>query len=192
MNILITTNISDEKYTPYVLNMYKTYLDVDEFERYYSFKDKSRQMAFLIARGELKSKIGGILHKDPSDVKIRCNPNGKPYIDDGVFCSISHSVNLVGIIISSRPVGIDIEAKKDRNFSKISRRIFDSQIDDIDNFYKAWTTHEAVVKCEGIALLSKIDMTLDENNNQIKVPGYDIIHTSFEDAVMTIVYRNSK
>lgn len=190
MNILITSNINDEKYTPYVLNMYKTYLDADEFERYYSFKNKHRQMAFLIARGELKSKLGGILHKDPYDVKIRYNSNEKPYINDDIFFSISHTGDLIGVIISSKPVGIDIEAKKNRDFSKISRKIFGCPIDNIDMFYKAWTTYEAIVKCEGVALLSKIDMTFDENNNQINVSGYDILHTSFEDAVMTMVYKD--
>ena len=39
---------------------------------------------------------------------------GKPHLKDGKYISITHSFTFTGIIISDRPVGIDIEKQRDK------------------------------------------------------------------------------
>ena len=182
MKILITTNINDEKYTPYVLDMYKRSLDAREFERYMSFSDPLRKQAFLIARGELKTKLAGLLNTLPNEIHLSYNEYGKPFIE-GVYFSISHSRDLVAIAISSRTVGIDLEYMIERDYEKISRRIFQDIIVDRDTFYKAWTAREAVVKCEGVSVLSDISTIKDK---------YDIIHTLYDGAMLAIAHRKDE
>ena len=178
MNILITTNINDEKYTPYVLDMYKRCLDAREFERYMSFSDPIRKQAFLIARGELKTKLAGLLNTLPHEIRFSYNEYGKPFIE-GMYFSISHSADLIAIAISSRNVGIDLEYMIERDYAKISKRIFQHEILDQTEFYKAWTEHEAIIKCAGLSALSDI--------SQIRFK-HDIIHARYDGAMLAIAY----
>lgn len=178
MNILITTNINDEKYTPYVLDMYKRCLDAREFERYMSFSNPMRKQAFLIARGELKTKLAGLLNTLPHKIRFSYNEYGKPFIEETCF-SISHSEDLIAIAISSRNVGVDLECMIERDYAKISKRIFRHTILDQTEFYKAWTAHEAIMKCAGLSVLSDI--------SQIKFK-YDVMHTLYGRTMLAIAY----
>ncbi len=47
-----------------------------------------------------------------SDVDLHYNENGKPYLEDGKYISITHSFNYSAIIVSDLKVGIDIEKQR--------------------------------------------------------------------------------
>ena len=48
-------------------------------------------------------------------VEVKYADSGKPFCD-GVHFSISHTKNFVAVIVSNKPVGVDIEYKSDRIF----------------------------------------------------------------------------
>lgn len=56
-----------------------------------------------------------------SDLDLYYNHDGKPHLRDGKHISITHSYTFSGIIISDRPVGIDIEKQRDK-ILKIARK----------------------------------------------------------------------
>ena len=48
------------------------------------------------------------------DKNLRYDTLGKPHLDDGRYISITHSYTFSAIIVSERPVGIDIEKQRDK------------------------------------------------------------------------------
>ncbi len=66
-----------------------------------NFKTEKRKKEFIASRL--------LLNELEPNQQISYNSNGAPEIDNGKFISISHSKNLVAIIISDKKVGLDIE-----------------------------------------------------------------------------------
>ncbi|PZD78946.1 4'-phosphopantetheinyl transferase superfamily protein [Mesonia sp. K7] len=48
------------------------------------------------------------------DGDLSYDDSGKPHLSDGKFISITHSFTFSGIIVSDKPVGIDIEKQRDK------------------------------------------------------------------------------
>ena len=75
--------------------------------------------------------------------------NGKPYLENSeIFFSISHSDKLLTLAFDHKPIGIDIEYLKKRNFVKILNHYNAYNLKSITDieFYKTWTTLEAEFK----------------------------------------------
>ncbi len=110
--------------------------------------NKSRQIKFLIGRY--------LLVQEGIDIsKIFYNENGKPLIEDNYF-SISHSFDLTAIAVSNKPIGIDIEKKRNIN-DKIKNNILKNftQKDLIENhnlLFEEFTKREAYIKLNGLNL----------------------------------------
>ena len=66
-----------------------------------NFKTEKRKKEFLVSRL--------LLNELEPNQQISYNSNGAPEISNGKYISISHSKNLVAIIISDKKVGLDIE-----------------------------------------------------------------------------------
>jgi len=66
-----------------------------------NFKTEKRKKDFLVSRL--------LLNELEPNQQISYNSNGAPEISNGKHISISHSKNLVAIIISDKKVGLDIE-----------------------------------------------------------------------------------
>ena len=66
-----------------------------------NFKTEKRKKDFLVSRL--------LLNELEPNQQITYNSNGAPEISNGKHISISHSKNLVAIIISDKKVGLDIE-----------------------------------------------------------------------------------
>lgn len=184
MRILITCDVNDDKYDSYTLSIYKQFLDAHDFERYFNIKDPLFKKVFLIARGELRAKLGALLHVDPSEIHFSYNVAGKPFIDNSdLYFNIAHTDNLIALVISSVEIGIDIEILKRRGFAKISKRLFNREISDMQKFYENWTTHESIAKCNGVSLLRQA------KDPYFDIEKYDIAHTSYQNAIITIASR---
>ncbi len=67
-----------------------------------------RKKERIISRFLLETLVG-------KKVEVKYADSGKPFCD-GVHFSISHTKNFVAVIVSNKPVGIDIEYKSDRIF----------------------------------------------------------------------------
>lgn len=91
-----------------------------------------------------------------SDQSLHYDQNGKPYLEDGKFISISHSFNFVAMAISTTPVGIDIEQIRPKIKNIVSKFIgleacfLDLNSKDyLDSLTQIWTAKESSYKLYG-------------------------------------------
>lgn len=75
------------------------------------------------------------------------------------YISISNKPGLIAVSISTKPIGIDCEFFKNRDFSVLLRgfsenirKVFLTQSNQVEYFFKLWTTAEAYFKMEGLHL----------------------------------------
>ncbi len=158
MYSLFSSNINDDKYDPKLLDLYKSRLSYEEFERFFRISHAVRKKLFLVAHGELRTKLSALLNTHPEFIKIEYTSTGKPILHKNpLFFSISHSAGNVFFAISKKEIGIDAEFKKIRNFDKLARFSFCNEdakniIDEkneqqkMQKFYEHWTRKEALIK----------------------------------------------
>ena len=105
------------------------------------------------------------------------NEFGKPYLKD-IYFSISHSHNMIALIISNEECGIDIEyIDKDRNYDLLSKKIlsdneYDIYINELQKeeyFITCWTKKEAFLKSLGTGIIKSKLSEVDENINSFKI-----------------------
>ncbi len=124
---------------------------------------------------------------------------GKPHLQDGKYISITHSFEFAGIIVSSVPVGIDIEKQREK-IDKIAHKFIDSEKEFVatQTEHKVrvltviWGAKEALYKLYGTAGLSfeqhihimPFELPMPFTYGTIDYKGvidhYDITFTEFE------------
>ena len=87
------------------------------------------------------------------------NEHGKPYIHGGPYFSISHCKEGIAVAIDEHPLGIDIEGIRRADDELIARTMNDQErlrIKElgIREFTRLWTQKEAIVKAEGVGIIS--------------------------------------
>lgn len=93
----------------------------------------------------------------PADTICRTE-KGKPYVNEDIFFSVSHSGGYFVCLVSDRPVGVDIQKERYADMKKISRRYFTHEectyADEAgrDGFFLLWTRKEAYCKYTGRGL----------------------------------------
>lgn len=104
------------------------------------------------------------------------NEHGKPYIEHRPYFSISHCQAGIAVAIDDQPIGIDIEtirhAKDDlveRTMNEEEKSKIESQKSKEDQdrmFTRLWTQKEAVVKAQGVGIMSfdQLQKTLDNGH----------------------------
>ena len=137
---------------------------LDEFER--------SRVARLARNGDkLRCAVGAVLSRlalaeildvRPIDVTIkrtcpRCGgPHGKPTVPgDGAHMSVSHSSSVVVVAVTRlAPVGVDVERRKQRGLSALSRHVLTAAepLKHDDELLTYWCRKESVVKATGHAL----------------------------------------
>jgi phosphopantetheinyl transferase len=122
-------------------------LEQQEYEKLTSEKRKRERAGILHLIHDILGIKGSLVHA----------PNGCPIIvdnDSPINISISHSNNLVGILLHhQKKVGLDIDDIT-RNFSRVASRFLstkEKQYIPVDNLYQcvAWCAKEAVFKLAG-------------------------------------------
>ena len=75
------------------------------------------------------------------------------------YISVSNKPGLVVIAVSTKPIGVDCEFFKNRDFHAILsgfsenvRRVFQTQTNPVEYFYKLWTAAESYFKMQGLTL----------------------------------------
>jgi phosphopantetheinyl transferase len=91
-------------------------LKKESLERVNSMKSELHQRGFLCVRKLLKT-FGY------TDQDLFYDNSGKPHLKDGHFISITHSYNYAAVVVSGRPVGIDIEKQRHKILNIASRFI---------------------------------------------------------------------
>jgi len=89
------------------------------------------------------------------------NEHGKPFMQDGPFFSISHSKEGIAVVVDKQPIGIDIEAIRRVDEELVERTMneaeqaYISASEDRDRAFTAlWTKKEAIVKAQGVGIIS--------------------------------------
>ena len=92
--------------------------------------------------------------------------NGKPYLENGPFFSVSHTEGYVCVAVSRYPIGVDIEQIRnfdnkvlDRYFSASEKRYISNK-NSAQRFFKLWTLKEAIIKREDRTLSQIADIKL--------------------------------
>ena len=92
------------------------------------------------------------------------NEHGKPYLEDGPYFSISHCKEGIAVAIDDQPIGIDIEGIRKADPDLIERVMNEEEKSQITNhqspiesayaFTRLWTQKEAIVKAQGVGIVS--------------------------------------
>lgn len=91
------------------------------------------------------------------EMEFLYNEHGKPYIEGGPFFSISHCKEAIAVAIDDQPIGIDIEAIRNVDQDLILRTMNEEeqkQIHSNRDFTRLWTQKEAIVKAQGVGIIS--------------------------------------
>ena len=112
-----------------------------------------------LARVVLHALLSGVTGRD--DWVVRTAASGKPYLlDDGPAISLSHSGEMIAaaVDLAGRPLGIDLECHKPRDFHAIAAQWFGPHEraavarTGMAAFYRIWTAREARAKALGTGL----------------------------------------
>ncbi len=134
-------------------------------ELYKKLTNKRRKSEWLITRL--------LLHQFDPSLRISYTQNGKPFLNNQLAISISHSQNMVGIYLSNHPnIGLDIE-KSDRHIGEVARKFISEKEFELIKKYKKiellvpfWCSKEVVFKAAG---LNNIDFKKNIQIEKIKI-----------------------
>ncbi len=127
---------------------------IEKVERLKKDKKKSQSIgAELLLGYAVKQETGA---KMP--VKWDTDENGKLYLTDfdGLYVNLSHSNNYAVCAVHDKPIGVDIQYKKECDMKMANRFFADDEVDFINNstdkdsaFFEIWTKKESFVKAIG-------------------------------------------
>lgn len=166
--------------TPVRLVYYETFeTKIEALKREFDLKKLSREHKLYLINNEvktnvyvfrslnqdedakklLKEKLQEDYKLDIKTLKFKYNKYKKPYLNLPVYFNISHSYDLVALVISKYEVGIDIEKVQTRK-EKLADKIFSEeemkeyQENKSDSYLiKKWTEKEAYFKLLGTGLI---------------------------------------
>ncbi|MFT4678834.1 MAG: phosphopantetheinyl transferase [Flavobacteriales bacterium] len=125
-------------------------------------------------------ELGGTLLLEHLGIKndISYLENGKPVVDDG-YISISHTEDLVGVVFSTSPVGLDIQRPTPKLFNIKEKFCNERELkmwgESLDQLTLIWSAKEAVFKLfgENLAFAEEIDVHFGDKDNEFyaKVRG---------------------
>ena len=140
-------------------------------QRYHFPEDRRR---FIVARGVLRTLLGGYLSAEPSRLRFRYGRQGKPALapdsrGDDLRFNLAHSNDLALVAIGSgREVGVDLEfMRPDRAAEGIAEHFFaPGEVAALralpanlqpEAFFHCWTRKEAYLKATGTGLALPLD-----------------------------------
>lgn len=165
-----------------------------------NYKSKESKVGHLLLKYALKNE--GI---NLNDYNLSYNLNGKPYIKDiNYHFNISHSNNLVCLIIDDNECAVDIEIYDcNRNFDKIVNKYFninDKEIyysldlDERNNFfYSIWVQIETHVKFLGLNMINAKNLEYQKYPFKIisdKLNNIYYLSSNKEKELVTILYTD--
>ncbi len=93
------------------------------------------------------------------DIEIKRTENGKPYSEEKVFFSLSHTENFIVCAVSDFEIGIDAEKmRRVQKREKIAKKFLKTEklLSDKE-FLELWTKHESKVKFYGKKLFNSFE-----------------------------------
>jgi 4'-phosphopantetheinyl transferase len=177
--------------------IYPVIFDVRHFVQGLKGKDKTKKLG-LFARCALmeSARLSGV-----TLMRIEKNESGTPVPSQGIYWSLSHKKKFVCAVVSTEPVGIDLEEMHPRSES-LFLRIVDEQEQKLSTedrttfFFRCWTSKEAILKAEGVGLKGlsacKIVEIFDPCHLVAKYSGKDwlIEHHYFNGHIASVVVNH--
>ena len=119
--------------------------------------------AYLMLADLLKSEFGleGFI--------METGEHGKPYLADhpDIHFSISHCQKAIAVVVSDKPVGIDVESFRDFNDGLLDKSMNPAEKNEIlssevpqESFASYWTRKEAVFKMQGTGITDNLHNVL--------------------------------
>lgn len=172
-------NLSDDEYF-----MYYSTLSSDRLEKIDSLKNNKDKKLSLAGEILAKKAVSEILSLNKEELQIKNLPDGKPYLENiSLNLSISHSGDFAVCAVSKKPVGIDIQLKRDISLEVAKKFCNQDELNYINSsntkneqqnrFYEIWTAKEAGFKC-GIAKSFKNINTLALNKEYHDFENYKV------------------
>lgn len=139
-----------------------------------------RQRSFISGRSALYSYCAKFLPLN-SLGKLLVEEHGKPYFANRLIeFNISHSKDMLYLMLSPKPIGIDVEeVKARRSFAALKAKILNPEeieflkqapAGELSCFFWLWTIKEALVKLTGRGLAGLGEFTLYPRHKQILHP----------------------
>lgn len=128
----------------------------------------------------------------PEHSEITRTENGKPYTDD-IHFSITHTGGIALIAISDRPVGVDAEIVRERDFLSVLKRFTPREQAEIGansvEFLRHWVVKEAFIKLTNGTLahdLKRLEYFGGELSVDGGKPACNILCTSSGDLIYCV------
>ena len=117
-------NLSKIKFDPYLIDKYNIFLTKSEKERLSSIKIPDLKRNFIFGRLILRQKLSEYLNCSHKDILFKKTKFGRlelsgKFSGENISFNLSHSKNIIAVIICNNIVGIDVEYIRNRDFSKI-------------------------------------------------------------------------
>lgn len=166
-------------YTDYEINNFILNKQRDMINNYHGKLYKQAIVAEMLLKKLLKCNN----NLDYNKLDFYYNENGKPFIKkQRIFFSISHSYDYVIVVISNKPIGVDIEKIRTVNKNTIELFMNENEInhlnyktnEDIINYF---TKKEAYIKMMGYSLSNIKNINIFDIKEKIinkKVNNYSI------------------
>ena len=141
--------------------------------------------SWLMLRDTIEQHSCGSLSEADHSIIFHYSENGKPFLENGSFFSISHCKEAIAVALDDQPIGIDIESIRNVDQDLILRTMNEEeqkQIHSNRDFTRLWTQKEAILKMEGTGISSF------EQLQGLSISDYRIQTTEKEKYIYTIAY----
>ncbi|MBQ3330580.1 MAG: 4'-phosphopantetheinyl transferase superfamily protein [Ruminococcus sp.] len=161
------------------------FTDVSEYLALLPQERQDKIARYRFEKDKLLSLAAGLLiRRAIGESQIIFGEHGKPYAENGVFFSVSHSGRMAAIAVDDVEIGLDIENLPDESRLKVADRFFHpaereyvKQAEDpLRTFCEIWTRKEAYLKMtgEGISTdLTAFDTTVPPLSEQLYTTSVD-------------------
>jgi len=164
-----------------VLDRFKVWLSQEERVRAAQFIYREDQTRYALAHGGLRAVLACYLERDPTVLQFQAGVTGKPILLDqhnhphDLRFNLSHSHGRMLIAVAQgQDVGIDIEQIRDKvEAVKLAERFYTpaeyqqvlsrAGADQARQFYRYWVAKEAVLKGQGVGLVSLQQCEIDSS-----------------------------
>ena len=144
-----------------------------------------------------REKIASLYLKKKYIGQYSLDEHGKP-ISDKTYFNVSHSHGLVLLAVSEQyPIGIDVELARIADPRLVDFALNDEEkkwIEDDKDFYKIWTSKEALLKAVGIGISKRLNEVPGLPLNGVREFDQKIYNSKtvdYEDYVVTITLESN-
>ena len=145
--------------------------------------------SWLMLRDTIEQHSCGSLSEADHSIIFHYSENGKPFLENGPFFSISHCKEAIAVALDDQPIGIDVESIRRFEPELVTRTMSPSEqalIAAADHperaFIRLWTQKEAILKMQGTGITSF------EQLQTLSIPDNRIQTIEKEKYIYTIAY----